>query len=297
MATTVDKYVGKCQEVVDAKPAYVKNKSNLSECDCIGMDKYAFRECGVSFSTSGTNYSARKQVDNFRKINATSDLQIGDAVFKAREPGEAYYDLPARYQPGGADYNGDLRDYYHIGTVKSVYPLRILHMTDPTAKTDEKLGKWTYVGSWKSQYISNYSPEPTPEPDPPDPGPEPQPDPPTPEPTPEYYEVWSENGKPVNTRKGPGTGYPQAGPGKLPVGTVVEYIDSKNGWTKIRVVDERDAVWICWMKSEYLVPIYEPQPDPPKTTYYTVTIPHLTEYQAEGLMNRYPGATMNKENG
>lgn len=280
MATTVEKYVAKCQELVDAHPAYEKNKSNLVECDCIGMDKYAFRECGVSFSTSGTNYSARKQVDNFRRITGTSDLQIGDAVFKAREPGDAYYDLPPRYQPGGNDYNGDLRDYYHIGTVKSVYPLRILHMTDPTAATDEKLGKWAYAGSWKSQFIRNDKPEPSPEPEP-----EPEPEPPK-----EYYEVWSENGKPVNTRKGPGTGYPQAGPGKLPVGTVVEYIDSKNGWTKIRVVDERKAVWVCWMKSEYLVPVYEPQPEPPKTTYYIVTIPHLTEYQAEALMNRYTGA-------
>jgi hypothetical protein len=293
MATTVEKYVGKCQEVVDAKPAYVKNKSNLSECDCIGMDKYAFRECGVSFSTSGTNYSARKQVDNFRKITGTSDLRIGDVVFKAREPGDAYYDLPERYQMGGNEYNGDIRDYYHIGTVKSVYPLRILHMTDPTAKTDESLGKWKYAGSWKKQYISDYSPEPGPEPQP-DP---PQPDPPEPEPQ-QWAEVWSENGKPVNTRKGPGTGYGQAGPGKLPVGTVVEIMKARSdGWDYIRYVDKLDAIWYCYMQASFLRPLEEPQTDPPKTTYYTVTIPHLTEYQAEGLMNRYPGSTMNKENG
>lgn len=299
MATTVEKYVGKCQEVVDAKPAYVKNKSNLSECDCIGMDKYAFQECGVSFSSSGTNYSARKQVDNFRKINGTSDLQIGDAVFKAREPGEAYYDLPARYQPGGADYNGDLRDYYHIGTVKSVYPLRIIHMTDPTAKTDEKLGKWKYAGSWKKQYISNYSPEPSPEPDP---GPEPQPEPPSPEPTPvepvKAVVDTGGNGK-LCTHPSKGSNALSKA-GRLDEGTPVEIIKQSGDWSQIKVVDKNNAIWYCWVKSKFLRPLDDPEPEPdpkPGTILYTVTIPHLTEYQAEGLMNRYPGATMNKENG
>ena len=67
-------------------------------------------------------------------------------MFKKRAPGDAYYDLPPRYQNGGADYNGDLNDYYHIGTVYSVNPLKIIHMTDPSAKVDDKIGKWSCAG-------------------------------------------------------------------------------------------------------------------------------------------------------
>lgn len=70
-------------------------------------------------------------------------------VLKAYEPGAKRYNLPARYKPGGGHHNGDLRDYYHIGIVKSVRPLRILHMTSPAAKTDTSLGKWAYHGQLK----------------------------------------------------------------------------------------------------------------------------------------------------
>ena len=224
MATTVEKYVAKCQEVRDAQPAYKLGASSLTECDCIGMDKYAFRECKVSFNTSGTNYSVRKQVDNFRKLIGTGDLHIGDVVFKARDTSDAYYSLPARYKPGGADYNGDLLDYYHIGTVASVYPLRIIHMTSPTARTDTSIGKWGYVGNWKPQYISGDSPAPDPDPEP------------TPEPTPEPSTATpavttSPKGTPVNLRERPSLNAPLVD--QVPVGQAVDVYDSDGEWSKV----------------------------------------------------------------
>lgn len=81
-----------------------------------------------------------------RKINDVNDLQIGDIVFKAYEPGDSGYDLPSRYKNGGTYYDGDLKDYYHVGVVTSVRPLHITHMTTPTVKVDTKLGKWGYYG-------------------------------------------------------------------------------------------------------------------------------------------------------
>jgi hypothetical protein len=173
-------FVEGCDDIYHAKPMYKNGASDLAECDCIGMDKYSFRKNGVKFSTTGTNWSFRNQVDNIRELKSADQLQVGDVVFKAYAPGETGYNLPAKYQQGGSAYNGDLNDYYHIGTVKSVNPLQIIHMTSPTAKMDTTLKNkgWDYAAQWKKDYISDYSPEPQPEPQPgPEPGPGPNPGP------------------------------------------------------------------------------------------------------------------------
>jgi len=250
MATTIQKYVSKCEEVLNAKPAYVHGKSSLTECDCIGMSKYAFRENNVPFSTTGTNFSARQQVDNLRKLKSVDDLHVGDVVFKAREQGEAGWELDKypKYMPGGKYYNGDLRDYYHIGTVKSVYPLQIIHMTSPTAKTDDSIVKWGFAGTWKKEYISDANPD-IPEPAPYDPEPEPAKDP-------VYMVVFAENGKPVNMRTKPSM--KAALIDKVPVGCVVEKIgDDGAGWANIIWNKKRG-----WMMECFLVDEYTPTPDP-----------------------------------
>lgn len=277
MATTVSRYVSKCQEVVDAKPAYKNGASSLTECDCIGMDKYAFRECGVSFSTSGTNYTIRNQVEDIHEIKGTSDLTVGDVVFKYRKPGDSGYDLPAKYKEGGKEYNGDLNDYYHIGTVKSVYPLQIIHMTTPTAKTDTKIGKWAVAAKWKAQFIkdSGQASEPTPEPDP-----EPIPEPTTP--APDTAVVWSENGKPVNLRARPSRA--AALVERIKCGETVE-------------VNVFDAEWclITWRgKTGYMMTEFLIMPD---AVLYTVEIPHLTSEQVQALKDIYPGVTEKEERG
>ena len=357
MATTVEKYVGKCQEVVDAKPTYKNGASSLTECDCIGMDKYAFRECGVSFSTTGTNYSVRKQVDGLRQVVGTSDMNIGDVVFKAREPGESGYDLPDKYKEGGKEYNGDLRDYYHIGTVKSVYPLEIIHMTSPTAKTDTKIGKWGFVASWKKQFIKDAEPQPEPEPEPqPEPQPEPEPVMPA--------VVTSENNRPVNLRDQPSI-YAQL-VDRVPVGEAVDVLENQGEWCHVtwnrktgymmtKFLDFSDdakptlrrgssgafveelqidllmlgydigtayadgkfgkgteTAVMAFQQAHGLNPdgvagkatwtaIYESLPAEEiiedSSVLYTVTIEHLTAYQAEALKNRFIGASVIKEGG
>lgn len=58
----------------------------------------------------------------------------------ARETG---YALPERYAK-----DPDRSDYYHVGVVRSVSPLRIVHCTSPGGVVvDGKLGKWTYHGA------------------------------------------------------------------------------------------------------------------------------------------------------
>ena len=278
MATTIRRFVDKCYEVYEAQPAYKNGASSLTECDCIGMDKYSFRENGVKFSTTGTNWSFRNQVENIRPIQSEADLNVGDVVFKAYSQGESGWDLPAKYQPGGSGYNGDMNDYYHIGTVKSVNPLQIIHMTSPTAKMDTTLKNkgWDFAANWKKDYISD-SPEPEP-PTPPDP-----PEPPTPV---EFATVHSDNGKPVKMRAKPSTGCKLYD--ELPVGTIVT-VDQKdctidndgNMWSQISYGTRKG--W--YMMSKFL--IFE---DQPTTVTYTVHIPYMTDYQADALIAQYPGS-------
>lgn len=274
MATTVEKYLSGCQRVVDATPKYVNGASDLDECDCIGMDKYSFRENGVKFSSTGTNYTLRHQVEDIRPIVGTSDLEVGEVVFKFRKPGEKGYKLPEKYQKGGSDYNGDLNDYYHIGTVMSVYPLRIAHMTTPTAKVDTTIGKWGYAAKWLPQYIKTYKPTPEPEPIP-EPTPEPIP-------TPETAIVWAENGKPVNMRKRPSRA--AALVDKIPCGENVTLIAPNADWCLVQWKNKTG-----YMMTEFLIL--------PEEILYTVSIPHLTYEQAQALKDAYPGAQEYEERG
>lgn len=275
MPTTIGKYLQGCKRIVDAKPAYKLGASDLKECDCIGMDKFAFREAGVNLATSGTNYSARKQVKNLRPLVGTGDLQVGDVVFKANPPGSPKNELPARYREGGKDYNGDLNDYYHIGTVGSVYPLKILHMTSPTAKVDTSIKNWGYVAEWKENYIKEETP-PAPEPEP-----EPTPEP-APIPEPETAVVWSDNGKPVNLRKRPSRA--AALVDRVPCGDSVTLLSPDVEWCLVQWKNKTG-----YMMTEFLIM--------PEGTLYTVEIPHLTYDQAEALKAMYPGAEAFEERG
>jgi len=148
-------------------------------------------------------------------------------------------------------------------------------------------GGWNMVGLLPREidYHNGDQPEPSPEP--------------TPEPEPvRRAVVWSENGKPVNTRKGPDESYDQSKAGKLDVGTVVDVLKTKvnsqgEEWCWICCQEKPGVYWYCWIKACFLR-MDEPEPSPDPGGVYTVHIPYLTEYQAEALMNRYPGSWKTK---
>lgn len=223
MSTTRDRFIERCEEIVTAKPAYKLGCSDKKQCDCIGMVKYGLRQCGVTLTTSGTNWTIRNQVENIREIKSTADLKKGDVVFKRKAQGDSGYNLPAKYRKGGSAYNGDLNDYPHIGTVKSVKPLRIIHMTSPTAKTDTSIGKWKVAADLKKAYINDeVTLTPTVTPDP------------TPEPaatTEEYAIVVAPTGKWVKMRKEPKTSCRLWE--EIPVGAKVKVETHGYEWTKI----------------------------------------------------------------
>ena len=144
----VKTFLAKVEEIIAQGQSYEKGKDGShGECDCIGLIIGAIRRAGGQWrGIHGSNYAIRQEVDAYSKIEGKNSLTPGEVVFKRLEPGANKYDLKPRYEPGGAYYNGDVGDYYHIGVVLSVSPLRIRHMTSPKAKIDTDLGAWSYHG-------------------------------------------------------------------------------------------------------------------------------------------------------
>lgn len=147
----VDKFLAMVQKIKSLNPAY-KQPGDGSDgtCDCIGLIIGAVRRMGLKWTgIHGSNYAARYQTVNLEKISVAGCLELGDVVYKSRDPGASKYSLPDRYKKGKSYYNGDLRDYYHVGVVTQVSPLRITHMTSPHIKVDTAVGAWAWHGKVK----------------------------------------------------------------------------------------------------------------------------------------------------
>jgi len=113
--------------------------------DCVGLVIGALSLAGTSWNgTHGSNYGARYRTKNLRKITSASQLKQGELIYKARNPGDAKYDsavINSKYKN-----SGDLKDYYHVGVVLTVNPLKIAHCSSGGMHYDTKLGKWGYAG-------------------------------------------------------------------------------------------------------------------------------------------------------
>lgn len=132
-------------------------------CDCIGLIIGALRRMGIKWpGIHGSNYAARRTMASLKPIDSINSLKPGDIVYKACEKSNPKWTLSKykRYLPGGVYYNGDLKDYYHVGVVTSVNPLQITHMTAPTVKVDTTLGKWNYYGQLKLLSEGKIEPQP-----------------------------------------------------------------------------------------------------------------------------------------
>ena len=152
MKIPVRTFLAMVEQIAAEEPAYrIGGTGKDHTCDCIGLIMGAMGRAGVKWrGLHSSNYAARQEMESLKPIAANSDLEAGEAVYKAYEPGQGGYKLPEKYERGGGEYTGDLRDYYHVGVVVSVYPLRIRHVTSPGgAKMDTSLGKWAYHGKLK----------------------------------------------------------------------------------------------------------------------------------------------------
>lgn len=153
MAITVSFLIDRFKEII-GWPYVSPGSDDKNGIDCSGAFVRAYKAAGLSIY-HGSNRIERVYCHDCFDLNGNqSRLEPGMAVFKYRDPGEEYYKLPDSYQPGGKHYDGDLRDYYHIGLVESVNPLKIIHATTPNAKRDTSLGKWRRAGYLDA--VTNY---------------------------------------------------------------------------------------------------------------------------------------------
>lgn len=162
MSATLNAFLAAIDVIQAEQPTYRSGgKAADGTCDCIGLIIGALNRCGVKWpGIHGSNWAARNAMAWMLPVSDASDLAMGDIVYKARRPGETGYSLPERY----AD-DPDRSDYYHVGVVRSVSPLRIVHCTSPGGVlTDTKLGKWAYRGGLTLVDRSDYRPEDTAEP-------------------------------------------------------------------------------------------------------------------------------------
>lgn len=143
MMVSLKSYLTMVAEIADSNPSYkAGHDGSDGTCDCVGLIIGAIRRAGGSWTgIHGSNYAARYEMRELLPVMDAGELNLGDAVYKARMPGEVGYALPERYKN-----DPDQRDYYHVGVVTATSPLEITHCTGPGIVRDTKLGRWTYRG-------------------------------------------------------------------------------------------------------------------------------------------------------
>ena len=256
-----EKYIEGINSIYVEQPQYETGQDgSAGYCDCIGMCRGARKREGVEGVTgmNGPNYAARHTIKNLQKIKRVDQLRLGDVVLKVRDKDDKDMPLPLKYRKDGTDYSSQWGEtnFTHIGTVTQVNPLRITHMTSPTAKIDTTLGKWAYFGQlpWV-----DYEAAPAED-----------------QPVAGWARVWSSNGKPVKMRAKPSVTCRTWW--EVPCGAEVVLTDPGETWSGI--------IWAGrsgWMKTEYLFSNSEQLPA------YTVIITGLDKAKAEEIVGIYGG--------
>lgn len=126
---------------------YEWGKHEEGAVDCSGAFVYAFGKYGIAYPNGSNRIARYYTVGGMQPVRMAKP---GMAAFKVRRPGEKGYDLPAAYQQGGASYNGDLTDYYHIGLVD--YDTAYVLNAQGTKNNFERnrISTWDYVACLKN---------------------------------------------------------------------------------------------------------------------------------------------------
>ena len=145
---SVPAFLSKIAEIESEHPRYRLGGSGKDgTCDCIGLVIGAIRRAGGSWTgVHGSNWAARNEV---RRLYDTNMAKPGDVVFKFHQSGSSSNKLPSRYAN-----HPDRNDYYHVGVVTSVAPLRIIHCTSSGGvsgiKADTAWGQWSRAAELKA---------------------------------------------------------------------------------------------------------------------------------------------------
>lgn len=233
----IQTFLGKVEEIANSKPSYkLGHDGSDGTCDCIGLIIGAIRRAGGRWpGTHGSNYAARNVMSKLiRQVDAAS-IERGWLVFKAHGPMDDGYALPDKYRAGGAEYNGDVMDYYHVGVVTSIEPLNITHCTKgggvDGVTVDTRQGDWRYAGPCA---LVTYAAH-TDSPEGGDTSMETR-----------RATVISQDGNPVKLRSTPSTDKRYLA--KVPVGTQVEVMQDAQGWAQVRLPSGQ----VGYMMSKFL---------------------------------------------
>lgn len=221
MSANLSAFLSAVDAIQAEQPTYrLGGKAEDGTCDCIGLIIGALNRCGVKWpGIHGSNWAARNAMAWMLPVASAEDLAVGEIVYKARQPGDTAYSLPSRY-----DQDPDRRDYYHVGVVRSISPLRIIHCTTPGGIiTDTRLGKWCY-GGWLVLISREEGDE---------------------EPVSESKTaiVVADSGSTVNLRATPNGDLVE----RIPVGAVVSVSTQEDGWARVSYEGKSG-----WMKAEFL---------------------------------------------
>lgn len=233
--------------------AYQEGAAQRGKVDCSGAFVWAYAQHGATIY-HGSNRIARTEVIALIPINV-ANIVPGMAAFKHRKPGEAGYDLPAGYLPGGDNSNGDLNDYYHMGLVDT----DISQVLNARSKADGFVSSpitqgWSHVALLTQVDYGADQP-----------------------PASSYgtATVYASNGAPVKLRKTASTRLPYLD--LVPVGATVDLRGpDADGWTPVRYQGQAG-----YMMSQFLISSTGTPED------YTLTLYHLTLEQARALETQY----------
>lgn len=251
----LDAFLSNVDQIAAEDPDYqLGHDGSDGKCDCIGLIIGAIRRAGGTWDgTHGTNYAARSEMEYLLPVTDAYDLNVGEVVYKAAMPGQTSYALPSRYKG-----DPDQRDYYHIGVVCSVNPLRIVHCTSPGGiKEDTKLGSWTHRG-WLRK-ISREGEE-------------------IPMASTETATVVAQSGNTVHMRNTPST--TDRLYWDVPIGTVVPVSGHQDGWSRVAYGGR-----VGWMQDKYLLYAGTAAPSAPQAgDAVTITLPrNVAETLREAL--------------
>ena len=260
---TQEKYVEGINSIYIEQPTYrTGGDGSDGTCDCIGMVRGALKREGVESVSgmNGTNYAARHTLKTLQPLKKESQLRLGDIVMKTKDKDYQGMELQAQYRKGGNDYSEKWGEtnFTHIGTVTQVNPIRITHMTSPTAKIDTSLGKWTYFGRlpWIDYDSKQAEDENMSE-------------------TTEWATVVAEKGSTVKMRAKPSTLCRLYW--EVPVGAQVVLMEKGETWSEIIYAGQSGYMMTMFLRIGEAVPLY------------SVTIKGLTKEQAEELIKSYGG--------
>ena len=148
----VSGFVARVEQIAARKPTYrIGGVGRDGTCDCIGLVMGAMYELGQrAYDLHSTNYFARFQTLELKKVNE-KELHVGQLLYRARDNQD---NLHARYLPSGRYYTGDILDYYHVGIVTGIKPLRVVECTEHGGvsgiKISDTIKNWHYGGKLRN---------------------------------------------------------------------------------------------------------------------------------------------------